>query len=92
MRPKVRRAAIGSKVDAQPLPRALDVADRIDGDAGVERGRLELGVSEQHLDHANVNVLLEQMGGDPRVKMLWGLAAGKSVILRVVQHLSRSIR
>ena len=49
-------------------------------------------MSEQHLDHANVNVLLEQMGGDPRVKMLWGLAAGKSVILRVVQHLSRSIR
>src|SRR5260370_23659601 len=33
--------------DAQPLEPALDVANRIDGDAGVERGRLELGVSHQ---------------------------------------------
>src|SRR5271166_6507724 len=32
-------------VDAQPLQRALDVADRVDGDAGVERGRLQLGVA-----------------------------------------------
>src|SRR5208283_2975880 len=40
-----RRSA--REVDAQPLQRALDVADRVDGDAGVERGRLELGVAEQ---------------------------------------------
>ena len=43
---------------------ARDVADRGDGDAGVERGRLQLGVSEQHLDHANIDVLLEQMRGE----------------------------
>ena len=29
---------------------------------------------------------------DPRVKMLWGLAAARSGILTVVQHLSRSTR
>src|SRR5271166_4606031 len=52
------------EVDAQPLQWALDVADRVDGDAGVECGRLELGVSEQHLDHANIDVLLEQMRGE----------------------------
>src|SRR5271169_4962198 len=52
------------QVDAQPLQRALDVADRVDGDAGAERDRLELGVSEQNLNHANVDVLLEQMGGE----------------------------
>src|SRR6202022_2199449 len=49
------------QVEAEPLQRAFDVADRVDGDAGVERGRLQLGVSEQDLDHANVDVLFEQM-------------------------------
>src|ERR1700740_2569039 len=57
-----RRSA--REIDAQPLERALDVADRADGDAGVERRRLELRVAEQHLDHANVDALLEQMGGE----------------------------
>jgi len=61
-----RRSA--REVDAQPLQRALDVADRVDGDAGVERSRLQFGVAEQHLDHANIDVLFEQMGRDPRVK------------------------
>ena len=31
------------------------------GDAGLERRRLELGVTEQNLDHADVDVLFEQM-------------------------------
>ena len=31
------------------------------GDAGVERRRPKLRVAQQHLDHANVDVLLEQM-------------------------------
>src|SRR5215471_16323673 len=52
------------EVEAEPLQRALDVADRVDGDAGVERGCLELRVAQQHLDHANVDALLEQMGGE----------------------------
>ena len=41
----------------------FDVADRADGDAGVERGRLQLRVTQQDLDHANVDALLKQMGG-----------------------------
>src|SRR5271157_65268 len=52
------------QADAQPVQRALDVADRVDGDAGVERGRLELGVAQQHLDHANIDALFEQVGGE----------------------------
>ena len=52
------------EVDAEPLQWALDVADRVDGDAGVERRRLQLRVSEQNLDHANIDALLEQMGGE----------------------------
>src|SRR6201995_3681337 len=51
------------EVEAQPLERALDVADRVDGDAGVERGRLELGVAEQDLDDTDVDVLFEQVSG-----------------------------
>src|ERR1700761_4581027 len=52
------------EVEAQPLKRAFDVADRVDGDAGVERGRLQLGVSEQDLDHADVDILFEQVSGE----------------------------
>src|SRR5271165_7178916 len=57
-----RRSA--NEIDAEPIQRALDVADRADGDAGVERSRLELGVAEQDLDHANVDALFEQVGGE----------------------------
>ena len=38
--------------------------DRAGGDLGIERGRLELAVPEQHLDDADVDVLLEQVGGE----------------------------
>ena len=49
-----RRSA--REVDPQPLQRALDVADRVDGDTGVERRRLQLRVSEQ--GHAIVSIFL----------------------------------
>ena len=44
------------------LQRAHDRADRLGGDARVERRRVELGMSEQNLDHPNIDVLLQQMG------------------------------
>jgi hypothetical protein len=46
------------------LERARDVAERFEGDAGVERRRIELLVPEQHLDHANVGLLLQKMSGE----------------------------
>ena len=46
------------------LQRAHDLADRLDGDAGVERRAIELGVTEQDLDHSDIDVLLEQMCGE----------------------------
>ena len=65
MRPRSGGRRSAREVDAQPFQRAsLTSPDRVDGDAGVERGRLQLGVAEQHLDHADVDVLLEQMGGE----------------------------
>src|SRR5262244_2836874 len=44
------------------IEQAHDLADRVGGDARVERRRLKLGMTEQDLDHPNVNVLFEQVG------------------------------
>jgi len=51
----VSRRDLG-QVQTEPLQWADDVADRVDGDAGIERGRFELGVSEQ--SRAIVRILL----------------------------------
>src|SRR5487761_668525 len=47
----------------QDVERARHLADRADGDAGVKRRRIELLVSEQNLDDADVGLLLQEMGG-----------------------------
>jgi len=41
-----------------------DVADRVDGDARIERPRFKLGVARQNLDHADADVLFEQVPGE----------------------------
>src|SRR5580693_2459805 len=38
---------------AKPLQGTCDLADRVDGDARIERRRLQFGVAEQNLDHAD---------------------------------------
>ncbi len=43
----------------ETIERAGDVADCIGGDLRVARRGIELGMSEQHLDHANIDVLLQ---------------------------------
>src|SRR5262249_1529752 len=48
----------------QQVERARHLADRADGDAGVERGRVELLVPEQDLDNPDIGLLLQQMGGE----------------------------
>src|SRR5437868_11645836 len=47
----------------QEVKRAGHIADRADGDACVERRRVELLVSEQNLDDPNIGLLLQEMGG-----------------------------
>jgi len=47
----------------QKVERARHLADRADGDAGVERGRVELLVSEQDLDDPDIGLLLQEMRG-----------------------------
>src|SRR3954467_15158099 len=46
----------------EPIERAHDRADGVGGDPRIERRGVELGVPEQHLDHADIDVLLQQMG------------------------------
>src|SRR5438477_9986305 len=48
---------------AQEVERARHLADRADRDAGVKRRGVELLVSEQNLDDADIGLLLQKMGG-----------------------------
>jgi hypothetical protein len=48
----------------QPVERAGDGSDRRIGDAGVQRRGVELGVTQERLDHANIDILFEQMRGE----------------------------
>src|SRR5205085_12134687 len=52
------------ELERDVLQRTHDLADRLGGDAGIERRGVELGMAEQHLDDADVDVLLEQVGGE----------------------------
>src|SRR5271170_21569 len=47
----------------QKVERARHLADRADGDASVKRRRVELLVSEQDLDDADIRLLLQKMSG-----------------------------
>src|SRR5215469_10690690 len=47
----------------QQVERTGHLTDRLDGDACVERRRVELLVSEQRLDDADIGLLLQQMRG-----------------------------
>ena len=52
------------ELERDVLQRAHDFADRLGGDPGIERSGVELGMSKQHLNHADIGVLLEQVGGE----------------------------
>ena len=46
------------------LERTRHRADRLGGNARIKRGGVQLGVAEQNLDDANIDILLEQVGGE----------------------------
>src|SRR5262245_38262923 len=52
------------KLDRDVLQRAHHRIDGLGGHPRIERRILKLGVAEQHLDHPNVGVLLQKMGGE----------------------------
>src|SRR4029077_1911345 len=45
--------------------------DRRIGDAGVKRRRVELGVTQKRLNHANIDILLKQMRGEAVPQRVW---------------------
>ena len=47
MRPRLGGRRFLRQLEVEPVQRALDVTDRVDGDAGVERGRLQLRVAQR---------------------------------------------
>jgi hypothetical protein len=57
------------ELEGDVLQRAHDLADRLGSDAGIERRRVEPGMTEQHLDDADINVLLEQVGGMRKIRV-----------------------
>src|SRR5438034_6612774 len=64
----MRAALLGGRLsllelEGDMLQRAHDLADGLGGDAGIERRGIELGVTEQDLDHPNIDVLFQKMGG-----------------------------
>ena len=54
-RASVRRC----RCQVQLVERALDLPDEVDGNAGIARGRLDVPMSEQVLDDANVDALFK---------------------------------
>src|SRR5258708_5013761 len=46
------------------LQRTHDLLDRLGGDARVERRGVELGMTKQDLDHPDIDVLFQKMGGE----------------------------
>src|SRR6516165_5851137 len=48
----------------QKVERAGYLADRADGDAGVERRRVEFLMSQKNLDYPNIGFLLQEMRGE----------------------------
>ena len=57
----IRPHLIGVK-DSQLVQRTDHAAHRASGNLGVQRGRLELGVAKQHLDHPHIDAVFQQMG------------------------------
>ena len=49
---------------SEPVERAHDIAQRACRDLGIERRGLQLLMSQQHLDDADVDLLLQEMGGE----------------------------
>ena len=53
------------------------VTDRLGGNMGVARGRAQLGMAEQHLDHPHINVGLQQMCREAVPQRMQGGRLGK---------------
>src|SRR6516162_271823 len=64
------------------VERARHLAERADGDAGVERRCVELLVSEQNLDNPDIGLLLQEMGGKAVPQCMYADALGNASACR----------
>ena len=74
-KPRAKRAAASrGRLNryGELLEQAPECADGLGGDLGVERCGVELLVAKQHLDHADVDLLLKQMGGETILERVEG--------------------
>jgi len=55
----------------QSLQRADHLAQQVGGDVGIDGRRLQMLVPEQDLDDADVDLLLQQVGGEGVAPMSW---------------------
>lgn len=62
--PLWRRLNPAARQRRQPVERAGDRTDRVGGNAGVERRGIALGVTQEGLDHADVDILFEHLRGE----------------------------
>jgi len=53
-----------TELEVQVLDRSFDLAQQVGGDMAVTHGVGDLLVSQQHLNHADIGVLFEQVGGE----------------------------
>ncbi len=67
-RPQLHRLSRRRHVQRQSVERAHRTGDDPGRDAGVERRRRQVVVTQQHLDDANVDAALQQMGGGAATK------------------------
>src|SRR5258707_13634443 len=69
------RLRLGSRLPldqwCEPVEWAGYGPDRRIGDAGVKRRCVELGVTQKRLNHANIDILLEQMRGEAVPQCVW---------------------
>ncbi len=60
----------------QEIERALDVGDHAGGNAGIARRRIELVVTEQRLNDADINAALQEVGGKAVAQRMQGHGLG----------------
>src|SRR5208282_6823605 len=69
------RLSLGSRLPleqwCEPVEWAGYGPDRRIGDAGVKCRGVELGMTQKRLDHANIDILLEEVGGEAVPQRVW---------------------
>ena len=67
----LRVAASPRSNGCEPVEWAGYGTDRRIGDAGIKRRGVELGVTQERLDHANIDILLEKVRGEAVPQRVW---------------------